>query len=419
MSGRSHRSRSEHTHAHGARARAGLPQPGLKQRPARPIWDRSPHSPKSPLNAKRCCCCSPPKDERGRFSTVTQVKSEWLKEEDEGSVSEWAQEKCVELVKGPWTLEEDERVSAGARALAPAGGAGADADLRLAGGGVGAQVRQEALVADRQAHAQPQRQTVPRALAQPPQPQSHQESLDPRGGPHHLPGAKGAGEPLGQHFQASARQARQCHQEPLELHPEEEGAEGGPVPHPPATPGLGGAPQHFVQLLVVRLLRLGGLLLLLVLVLLVLLHLVFRRRPGVVQGRGGGRGPPDERRDPGHVDGLEPRPRRRAQGPGRRLVPLGGSPDEQRDSDHAERVEPRPQWGAQGPSRRAVSLGAAGSRRRGRREALGRRRGARGRRPGRRRALLLPADGSGSVVVPAARRARGRRRVGQNQKRAR
>lgn len=29
----------------------------------------------------------------------------------EGSVAEWAQEKCVEPVKGPWTLEEDERVS--------------------------------------------------------------------------------------------------------------------------------------------------------------------------------------------------------------------------------------------------------------------------------------------------------------------
>ncbi|XP_051943091.1 transcriptional activator Myb-like isoform X2 [Hippocampus zosterae] len=61
--------------------------------------------------AKRCCCCSPVKDERGRFSRVAQVKSQWVKEEEgEGSVAEWAQEKCVEPVKGPWTLEEDERV---------------------------------------------------------------------------------------------------------------------------------------------------------------------------------------------------------------------------------------------------------------------------------------------------------------------
>ncbi|XP_077470956.1 uncharacterized protein LOC144085500 [Stigmatopora argus] len=62
--------------------------------------------------AKRCCCCSPPsKEDARRCSRPTPTdKSNWLKEESEVSVSAWAQDKCVEQVKGPWTLEEDERV---------------------------------------------------------------------------------------------------------------------------------------------------------------------------------------------------------------------------------------------------------------------------------------------------------------------
>ncbi|XP_057714299.1 transcriptional activator Myb-like [Corythoichthys intestinalis] len=62
--------------------------------------------------AKRCCCCSPQAKDDGRrcSRSAPADKPDWLKEEGEGSVSAWAQDKCVEQVKGPWTLEEDERV---------------------------------------------------------------------------------------------------------------------------------------------------------------------------------------------------------------------------------------------------------------------------------------------------------------------
>ncbi|XP_061878916.1 myb-related protein B-like isoform X2 [Entelurus aequoreus] len=59
---------------------------------------------------KRCWSCSQTKDVRGRLSRVTVGKTEWIKREDERSDVDWPRDKSPELVKGPWTLEEDERV---------------------------------------------------------------------------------------------------------------------------------------------------------------------------------------------------------------------------------------------------------------------------------------------------------------------
>ncbi|XP_054625174.1 uncharacterized protein LOC129177755 isoform X1 [Dunckerocampus dactyliophorus] len=59
---------------------------------------------------KRCCSCAQVKDVHGRLSRVTVDKTAWIKHEGERSDVDWQRDKSPELVKGPWTLEEDERV---------------------------------------------------------------------------------------------------------------------------------------------------------------------------------------------------------------------------------------------------------------------------------------------------------------------
>lgn len=61
----------------------------------------------------------------------------------------------------------------------------------------GPEVWSQALVGDRQAPEGAYRQAVPWALAQPPEPRGEEDIVDWGGGPHHLPGTREAGQPMG------------------------------------------------------------------------------------------------------------------------------------------------------------------------------------------------------------------------------
>lgn len=96
------------------------------------------------------------------------------------------------------------------------------------GAGTGGQVWAQEVDADRAAPQGPHREAVPRALAQPPQPQDQEDGLDGGGGSDHLSGAPPVREPVGAHRQAASRADGQRHQEPLELHHEAQVRPGAP-----------------------------------------------------------------------------------------------------------------------------------------------------------------------------------------------
>lgn len=76
-------------------------------------------------------------------------------------------------------------------------------------GGAGGQVRAEEVDADRTTPEGPNRQAVPRAVAQPSQPQHQEDGLDRRGGQDHLQRSQAVGQPVGQDCQTAARQVIQ------------------------------------------------------------------------------------------------------------------------------------------------------------------------------------------------------------------
>lgn len=74
------------------------------------------------------------------------------------------------------------------------------------GSGAGRQVWAQEVDADRATPQGPDRQAVSRAMAQPPEPQHQEDSVDRGGGPHHLQRSQAMGQPVGQDCQAAAGQ---------------------------------------------------------------------------------------------------------------------------------------------------------------------------------------------------------------------
>lgn len=69
----------------------------------------------------------------------------------------------------------------------------------------GEQVRRQEMDADRPPSEGPHRETVPRTVAQSPQPENQEERMDRTGGRDHLSGASSAGQPMGADSETVAR----------------------------------------------------------------------------------------------------------------------------------------------------------------------------------------------------------------------